>query len=137
MPFTTSTTVRFAHVDAAGIVFYPRYFEMVNAAVEDWFAQELGLDFATMHLTRQLGVPTVKLDVEFKKPSRLGDTLVITITPVRLGYSSCAIRIDFTCEGENCLSTDIVLVCMDLTSHRATSWPDEVRAKLEEGLVSA
>ena len=53
MLFTTTVQVRFADVDPAGIVFYPRYFEMLNGAVEDWFAQQLGLDFATMHLERQ------------------------------------------------------------------------------------
>ena len=37
MSFQISTKVRFGDVDPAGIVFYPRYFEMLNAAVEDWF----------------------------------------------------------------------------------------------------
>ena len=37
-----SLPIRFRHCDAAGIVFYPRYFEMMNDLVEDWFA-ELGM----------------------------------------------------------------------------------------------
>ena len=36
---------RGAHTDPAGIVFYPRYFEMINAQVEDWFTGPLGCDF--------------------------------------------------------------------------------------------
>ncbi len=99
MPFTTRAQVRFADVDPAGIVFYPRYFEMLNGAVEDWFEQDLGLDFAAMHLERRIGVPTVKLETEFLSPSRLGDRLDITVTAQRLGRTSCGIEVVFAGEG--------------------------------------
>ena len=33
MTFTTQRKVRFQHCDPAGIVFYPRYFEMINSVV--------------------------------------------------------------------------------------------------------
>ena len=41
MSFTTTRKVRFEHCDPAGIVFYPRYFEMINGTVEDWFEEDL------------------------------------------------------------------------------------------------
>lgn len=137
MPFTTSAQVRFADVDPAGIVFYPRYFEMLNGAVEDWFAQALGLDFATMHLKARIGVPTVKLETEFVSPSRLGDKLDIAITPQHLGRTSCGISVMFTGEGRERLRAQIVLVCMDLDSHRPVEWPEGVRQALEASLVPA
>ena len=37
MAFTVTQRVRFQHCDPAGIVFYPRYFEMLNATIEEWF----------------------------------------------------------------------------------------------------
>ena len=137
MPFTTTAQVRFADVDPAGIVFYPRYFEMLNGAVEDWFAQDLGMDFATMHLGHQIGVPTVKLETEFISPSRLGDHLDITIDPINLGRTSCSIRVVFAGEGRVRLRAQVVLVCMDLTNHRPTEWPAGVRTAIDSGLVPA
>lgn len=137
MSFTTTAQVRFADVDPAGIVFYPRYFEMLNGAVEDWFAQQLGLDFATMHLERHIGVPTVKLEVEFSRPSRLGDRLEITITPLRLGRTSCGLQVLFSGAGQERLRAQVVLVCMDLNLHRPVAWPEGVRAAIEAALVSA
>ncbi|MEP6869978.1 MAG: acyl-CoA thioesterase, partial [Novosphingobium sp.] len=89
MAFETSTQIRFAHVDGAGIVFYPRYFEILNAAVEDWFAEALGADFRSMHHERGIGVPTVQLNAEFLAPSLLGDELAVRITPRHVGRSSC------------------------------------------------
>ena len=46
--FQREQVVRFGHCDPAGIVFFPRYFEMLNELVEDWFAQALGLPFAVL-----------------------------------------------------------------------------------------
>jgi len=37
MPFETTVTVRFGDVDAAGIVFYPRFFEMLNSTMWGYF----------------------------------------------------------------------------------------------------
>ena len=73
MTFVSRQQVRFAHVDAAGIVFYPRYFEMLNAAVEDYFAEVVGVGFAEMHGQRRLGVPTVRLETDFAAPRPRGD----------------------------------------------------------------
>ncbi|ASG22311.1 MULTISPECIES: acyl-CoA thioesterase [Nitrospirillum] len=137
MPFETTTQVRFAHIDAAGIVFYPRYFEMLNAAVEDWCAQALGQDFRTLHLHHRIGVPTVKLDVEFVSPSELGDVLTISISPREVGRSSCHLHVVFSGDDRVRLQANVVLVCMDLQTRRATPWPQDMRSSILEGIVHA
>ena len=58
MAFTTQRKVRFQHCDPAGIVFYPRYFEMINSVVEDWFEEVLQHDFNKLHVESGTGVPT-------------------------------------------------------------------------------
>jgi 4-hydroxybenzoyl-CoA thioesterase len=57
------------------------------------FAEEIGVDFATMHGKRRLGVPTVKFDVEFVAPSRLGDLLGFGIDVMRVGRSSADLSV--------------------------------------------
>ncbi|HZU63293.1 MAG TPA: thioesterase family protein [Novosphingobium sp.] len=136
IPFATTAKVRFAHVDPAGIVFYPRYFEMLNGAVEDWFALGLGQDFRHLHLDRKVGTPTVKLEATFSAPSFLGDDLDITITPLSLGRSSCPLRVVFACRGELRLTAEVVLVCMDLNSHQAMAWPEDIRAWITPQLAA-
>jgi 4-hydroxybenzoyl-CoA thioesterase len=132
MAFSTRTTVRFAHVDPAGIVFYPRYFEMLNAAFEDWLKVEIGVDFAELHLERRIGLPTARLETEFRAPSRLGDELEIRVTPVEFGRSSCSIRYEVLAGGEERLVANAVIVCMDLAMKRSLSWPEDIRLKLAE-----
>lgn len=126
MSFTTEAIVRFAHVDAAGIVFYPRYFELLNGAVEDYFADR-GVDFRTMHVDRRIGVPTVRLEADFIRPSRLGDRLAFTLVPVRVGRSSAEFEVGVGCSGDTRFTARIVLVCTDLVTGRSTPWPDDMR----------
>jgi len=137
MSFVTTVKVRFADVDPAGIVFYPRYFEMLNGAVEDWFAGQLGADFRTLHIDRQVGVPTVKLEATFLSPSELNDELTIRITPRDIGRSSCTIDILFSGDGRDRLRAEVVLVFMDLKARKAIPWPEDIRARMEEGLLLA
>jgi len=127
MTFVSRQSVRFAHVDPAGIVFYPRYFEMLNAAVEDYFAQGVGVDFAVMHLERHLGVPTVKLETEFAAPSRLGDVLDFRIEVMRVGRSSADLAVEVRCGAETRIRVRLVLVCMDLKTGRPEAWPTDMR----------
>ncbi|MEH3047637.1 acyl-CoA thioesterase [Sphingomonas adhaesiva] len=127
MTFVSSHPVRFAHVDAAGIVFYPRYFELLNAAVEDYFATVVGVDFADMHLRRGLGVPTVKLSTEFVAPSRLGDVLDFVIEVVRVGRSSMEVAVEVRCGDQTRLRIAVVLVCMELATGRSTAWPADMQ----------
>lgn len=127
MTFVSEQSVRFAHVDAAGIVFYPRYFEMLNASVEDYFAKSVGVDFKTIHLDRELGVPTVKLEAEFVAPSRLGDALSFHLDVVRVGRSSVEFAIEVRCGEQTRFTAKVVLVCMDLKAGRSAAWPDDIR----------
>lgn len=127
MTYRSMQQVRFAHIDAAGIVFYPRYFEMLNAAMEDYFAQVVGVDFAEMHQVRGLGVPTVRLEVDFTAPSRLGDELDFLIAPVHVGRSSAEMSVKVECAGELRFRSTVVLVCMDLKKGRSAEWPADMR----------
>lgn len=133
MTFTTQVQVRFAHVDGASIVFYPRYFEMLNGAVEDWF-DSLGCSFKTMHLQRQMGVPTVRLECEFLAPSELGDLLTIALVPTRVGNSSCTLDYIVTGNGSERLRASGVLVCMNMVTRKSMPWPEDLRVRMLEAV---
>ncbi|MES2834557.1 MAG: thioesterase family protein [Pseudomonadota bacterium] len=90
--FQTQRRVRFADCDAAGIVFFPRYFEMLNGVVEDWFADCLGASFRELHQDRHVSVPTAAIEARFMLPSRLEDDLSFSLSVTRLGGASCTLR---------------------------------------------
>ncbi|MBL0924773.1 MAG: acyl-CoA thioesterase [Sphingomonadaceae bacterium] len=129
--FVHRTKIRFAHVDAAGIVFYPRYFEMLNAAVEDWFAEDFGRDFRSLHLEERIGTPTVQLECEFVSPAMLGDEIAVHLTPVKIGNSSCRFAFCFETGNHVRLKGSAVLVGMDLDRQQSRSWAAAIRAAME------
>lgn len=93
--FRNTVRVRFKDCDAAGIVFFPRYVEMLNDLVEDWFREALDWPFERMHGADRAGVPTADLQCRFVAPSRMGEVLTRELAVTRLGSSSCTLRVRF------------------------------------------
>lgn len=91
--YKTPITVLFRHCDVAGIVFYPRFIEMVNDVIERWLDEELGCSFRQMHLERHAGIPTVRLEVDYLAPASLGDVLEFQLTLRELRNSAFSTRI--------------------------------------------
>jgi len=131
MAFTLPVTIRFQHCDPAGIVFYPRYFEMFNLVVEEWFEQVIGVGFNRLHYTEHLGVPMVRINTEFRAMSRLEDVVAFTLSVNGIGSSSVKCAIQAVCNEEIRLKAAFTLVCVDLNSSKANPWPVEIRSKLE------
>ncbi len=131
MSWQTTRLVEFQHCDPAGIVFYPRYFEMINSVIEEYFRTHIGYSFKPMHFTDRRGVPTAKITVEFHAPSFLEDLLTFTLTAVRIGKSSVNFQITSACEGAARLTADTTLVQVDMASGKSTPWPDAVRDRMK------
>lgn len=126
MTFTFPQKVLFKHCDPAGIVFFPRYFEMMNDCVEAFF-DHIGSPFERMH--DDGGVPTGKIEARFHAPSRHGDLLSLVLTGHRIGRATFDFTIETTCGPEHRMSYAATLVFIDARG-KSTPWPDDMRAAL-------
>lgn len=73
----TALQVRWGDVDAAGIVFYPRFYEWYDLGCETLFAA-LGLPWPELFPRHGIvGVPILESGSRFVSPARYGDTLTI------------------------------------------------------------
>lgn len=130
--FEREELVRFGHCDPAGIVFYPRYFEILNALIEDWFTQGLGIDYAQLLGPRRVGMPTVHLTTNFRRVSRMGDVLSLRVLRIKkLGRTSLVLDISFDGPDGQRVGFEQVLVCTSLDTHQPQAFPDDLRAALE------
>src|SRR5512138_1539960 len=118
MTYHRQKLVRFAHCDPAGIVFYPRYIELCNEVVEDWFAEGLGVPFPELHERRRLGVPAVRLEIDFAAPSRYGDVVLFRLAVVDVGRTSLTLALTGTCGGEERLRIRLKVVLLSLETGR-------------------
>lgn len=128
--FVVQRKIRFQHCDPAGIVFYPRYFELVNSVVEDWF-EKLGAPFSDMHGPDAMGVPTAQLTARFSAPSRLGDVIDFKLTADRIGASSLDITLIAECGGEARMTVEVTLVHISLATGKPVRWPEGLCRAIE------
>ena len=127
--FTRERLIRFSDCDPAGIVFYPQYFVMFNGLVEDWVEEGLGVGFRRLVIDRQIGLPTVRLEADFRAVSRMGDKVLLQLRMERLGSRS--ITLDSRCTSadgaELRMQMKQVLVTTSLETHQAIEVPADVR----------
>jgi 4-hydroxybenzoyl-CoA thioesterase len=134
MTFQWRRKVRFRDCDPAGIVFYPRYFEMMNDLVETFFDEGIGWSFGAMHVEDGLGVPMGQIAARFTAPSRLGDVLDWRLSLSRLGGATADLVMVAEGAGVRRLRATGTLVCVDIAAMTSRRWPDRIRARLTEYL---
>ena len=133
-PFTKQEKIRFKHIDDAGIVFYPRFLEMLNDIVEDWFEEALDRPFSKMHETN--GIPTVDLKVQFKNAARIGEVISKKLWVAELKSSSIVCGFQFTNqEDKTVLEGEVTLVNVkiqeDRQSIKAEPFNEEMKSKIK------
>lgn len=136
--YSKTEKVRFQHIDYAGIVFYPRFLEMLNGLVEDWFAEALDRPFHQMHQTN--GIPTVDLKIQFKNAARLGQELTKKLWVKNIGFASLLCGFEFIDdEGKTTLSGEVTLVNVAFNQDRdgikAEPFNDEIKSKIQKYLI--
>jgi len=92
--FQTPRMVRFSDCDPAGIAYTPRYVDMLNGVIEDFFPAALALDYHSL-IADGLGLGYASLNCDFFRPGHMGDRLIMTALVDRIGRTSA----DFVIHG--------------------------------------
>ncbi|MGH6682448.1 MAG: acyl-CoA thioesterase [Pseudolabrys sp.] len=136
MTFRNTRTVRieWGDCDPAGIIFYPRYFEIFDASTAALFERALGRTKFEMFKTLEFsGWPLVRTQARFLKPTRFGDDVTVE-TSVKFGRASFEIEHKLSLRGALCAECSEKRVWTmrdadgELKSHPV---PAEVLAKFE------
>jgi 4-hydroxybenzoyl-CoA thioesterase len=129
--FRFERPIRFAEVDAAKIVFFARYLDFCHDAIEAMFS-ELPGGYAEMIVKRDIGVPSVHLEVNYRAPLRYGDVAIIDTVVERIGTRSITLMHTFTRKIDGVLSATVrqVVVTTQLQAMESVDVPADVRALL-------
>ncbi len=133
--FAGQQRIGFAHTDPAGLVFYPRYLDMFNNLIEDWFAEEIGQDIRTLVQDHRIGIPAVRIECDFRHPTRLGDLLQLRLSVEEMSESSLRLIIDGSVDGAERVTAQVTLVFVSMDSFEAVAAPPDVREKIERFLA--
>ena len=85
--------IEWGDCDPAGIIFYPRYFAMFDAATTYLLERAIGMSkFEYLKAYNFLGHPIVETRARFRIPTRYGDEVTIETAVVACGRSSMKIE---------------------------------------------
>ncbi|MFA5530560.1 MAG: thioesterase family protein [Thiohalomonadaceae bacterium] len=129
MAFERAKRIRFSHCDPAGIVFYPRYAELFNEVVEDWFAEGIGIGFRTLMEEHRLGLPVVRLEADFRTPARFGDTLTFRLAVAAIGKTSVQLRIEGMRNETLCVRAELTIVLISMNNFQAVPIDESWRGR--------
>ena len=100
---TRRVRIEWADCDPAGIVFYPRYFEIFDASTIALLERALGMTMFQMFKTFNIaGFPLARTRARFIKPTRYGDDVLVD-TSVTSGRASFTIEHRLSLDGETCV----------------------------------
>ena len=129
MSFTTEIKVRFGDIDHAGIAYYPNLYHYFHIAFEEFFEQYIGTPYPEVLDTEKVGFPTVRVQTDFLKPIRYGDTLAITITVPHVGgrsvellFRACRQR-----DPDPCIESRQTIVSVDMRTFKSIPLPPRYR----------
>jgi 4-hydroxybenzoyl-CoA thioesterase len=99
---TRTVRIEWGDCDPAGIIFYPRYFEIFDASTAALFEHALGMTkFEMFKALPFAGFPLVRTHARFLKPTRFGDDVRVE-TGITFGRSSFEIEHKLSLKRELC-----------------------------------
>jgi 4-hydroxybenzoyl-CoA thioesterase len=135
--FRVQYPILFSHCDLAGIVYYPRFFDLLHQAMEEWFNVGLNQSFADLLMKQKLGTPTVSTQCEFLGPATLGDILTIELSVLRLGKSSIEFDYKASVEGKPCLKCRHIICMFSQETFKSIPIPDSLRQRMQAYVATA
>ena len=129
--------IRFADIDAAGICFFPRIYEHLHDAFEDFFDTGAGVPYAKVIAEERIGFPVVKIDTEFTAPMRHGDCVDVEISVAAIGTKSFTCRYRLLRGKELCVTAHVKTAVIDLSQMRSVALPAHHRKFLSAYLDEA
>lgn len=126
MTFKQEKLIRFQHCDMAGIVFYPRYFELLDEVIEDWLQDELG--WPRIH-PEVLHVASA--EISFQRPSVLGERLSFRLQLERVEDALIDLAVRVSGDGETRFEGRLKLQCI------AEMQPVSLPTPLRQALLAA
>ncbi|MEY5032344.1 MAG: hypothetical protein RL354_1375, partial [Planctomycetota bacterium] len=101
--FSEHFVVRLPHTDAAGVLFYPKIFEIEEELFERWL--ELGgFSVRAMLDGRLAPTPIVHCEADYRRPVRVGDRMTVRLAAIEIGRSGYSLQWSFLLEGELVMS---------------------------------
>ena len=121
MTFVHEETVRFRDLDSMG---------HMNNAVYATFLEQARLAFLSQHGAHVQNMILARLEIDFRSPVELGETIAIAVKPTRVGTKSFDLEYVLRAAERVVAEARTVLVAYDYAEARSVEIPDEWKERL-------
>lgn len=123
--------VYYEDTDAGGVVFYANYLKFFERARTEWM-RRLGVTNTDLALHDQRIFVVKHVEIQYRKPARLDDMLVIHSKVTRIGRASITFE-QVAMRDDDLLCESTIQVCgVDTTTFRPAEMPAHFRTLLEK-----
>lgn len=124
--------IRIHDVDAAGIVFFARYFVLMHDVYESFLAG-IGHSISGAIAAGRIIIPVVESHCRYRRPMRHGETITATLVVRDLKHSSYTVVCEFAGPAGDLRAVLTVRhVCVDAAAMKPVALPPDLHAALAE-----
>ena len=130
--FRTTRRVEFCDTDAAGILHFSAFFQLMEQA-EHELLRSVGLSVVMSDAGGKISWPRVSAKCDFRSAVHFEEELAIDVSIGRLGNKSVTYAFAVTCQGRDVAAGEITSVCCRMEEGKPPepmAIPDWFRAKL-------
>jgi acyl-CoA thioester hydrolase len=128
-PFSWPVRVYYEDTDAGGVVYYANYLRFLERARTEWL-RSLGFEQTALAAVHHVVFVVRSISLDFLKPSRIDDTLAVTVESAEAGASRIALAQRVTRGGEDLVVAQVELACVNTDTFRPVRIPGPVIAKI-------
>jgi acyl-CoA thioester hydrolase len=127
--FRHEQRVYWEDTDAGGIVYYANYLKFLERARTEWLRAH-GYDQGELARREGLGFVVRSVSIDFLRPARLDDRVVVRIESVDAGASVVLLRQSIERGNERLVCAGVKLACVKLATLQPIRIPGPLRAVL-------
>jgi 4-hydroxybenzoyl-CoA thioesterase len=134
-PFVQARRVPWGDADPAGTLYFAHVSRYCMEAIEQWFVEVLGTDWARFNSERKIGTPMVRAEIDFRNAAAAGEVVAVCVTVEKLGRSSLVFRVqgDIAGSSRSCWEGRFTCVFIDTSTRQSIPIGDDYRSAISRG----
>ena len=126
-----SVRIYFEDTDSGGVVYHANYLKFMERARTEWL-RSIELDQAKLKLKDNIMFVVAKLNIQFKKPAKFNDELMIITNLEEIGASTIFINQEILKDNHLISSARVEIACINSKLFKPQRIPKEIKQILEK-----
>lgn len=130
--YVYQTKIKLHETDAAGLLFFSNQFKIIHDAYES-LLETIGYDFAQLIRDRDIFLPIVHAESDYRAPLFVGDAVSIQVRVDKIGKTSFSLAYKLLNAEQKLVGTGrTVHVAVNKSTRKKIILPKDLRAKIQK-----